>query len=358
MSSMHRLTNSMVSLAKKGHSIMKIGQELLNRPVDKLIKPSQVHANDYSLSSISPESSFELLRKQYSKASPFARKASPSLNIPNPIDRRNFAKPLTFQKNANSSCGLSYDKSQTASGVTETFTPTSSSSLGAYKSDSQNKPAVTMSFQQFLAEKFGSSYEQLLKQPASCKETHNLLPIDLIAQHSLTPQHKTKQADVRGLDSFSSFGHKDHKDALLSPRTAGLSPVLTNAMVPQQLIASRATNLAPIELNRSFDSNSKARLTNKFSRFAKRSEDIKPSQEPVHLPKLSKSRIEDACKATKSQPSLTKKRDADKLGTSYIETVVWRNEPTTFNKGNFPSKLRSHKLIPPRDAGARKIAGT
>lgn len=218
---------------------MKVGQEQLTKPVNKQIKPSQVHFDDFS-STHSGLGAIGNPRQQRTDTLPLSARASAVLY--NSSDFEGRLSPRNFPYTHHST--ISHGPSHIGALITPGVSPKNANSMRMtmFAQPSEASPAV--SFQQFLYEKFRQEYDECLgRQAFSTKELS--LERKIVGGafgNTAKPQYSGKHTDLRTFAS-SPFNRSQEPS---KQKSLDKSPVPTSSYLPQQLIASKSTKFAPI----------------------------------------------------------------------------------------------------------------
>mmetsp|Transcript_17300 Transcript_17300/g.31154 ORF Transcript_17300/g.31154 Transcript_17300/m.31154 type:complete len:378 (+) Transcript_17300:897-2030(+) len=349
---------------------MKLGQEQLTKPINKNIKPSQVHFDDYS-PTISPqlqsgEMSMDYLRKQYSEAKPFAARANAVLSNTFHSETKLFAKPLNLSQHSSLSYNTTYDSTPNTLAFPADVTPKNATSLGSSKFEKTMDSTSTQSFQQFLYDKFRKEYD----------ETHSrqsLSGYELPARKSFdySPVVPKTRQPLRSIEQKPSAGSpqvfKKEARESANKKSPISSPSPVRGSLPQQLIASNSTKLSPIKHGGSFDaklhdvnrspsleslkarfapdSDTAIRLSQKLAHVQDRISESKKHLPPIRLPKIAKPNGELVNKPTKSEIDRAKfhpytlkdyrtlqQPKLGGIGPSYVGTEDWCKESNKRNR--------------------------
>jgi hypothetical protein len=219
---------------------MRVGLDQLTKPINKTIKPSQVHFDEHSphtgsTSPVQSVTSLDFFRtQQYLEAKTSAASAVQA-------DGRHFVRPINLAKHSSLS-HLSYTDGTPTQSLASTVSP--KVMMQVKQDNSTPDQATSLSFQQFLYEKFRKEFDSTLhRQSFSSKalldhRTYDSSPPQAVQTKPTNLSIFAPSPDVRKLGST--------KGGSVGVNATHLRTEQGRSSLPQQLIASKSTKLAPI----------------------------------------------------------------------------------------------------------------
>jgi hypothetical protein len=214
---------------------MKVGLDQLTKPINKQIKPSQVHFDEHSshtdyTTPVHSVTSLDFLRKQqYSEAKTSAASAVQA-------EGRHFVRPISLTKHSSLS-HVSYTDGTPTHSLPSNVSP--KVMVQAKQGNSTPDMATSTSFQQFLYEKFRKEFD-------STPQRQSFTSKALSDHRSFDSSPQAVQTKPANLSIFAPSPVR--KLTTTKGGSVGLNAtqLRTEQGLPQQLIASKSTKLAPI----------------------------------------------------------------------------------------------------------------